>query len=52
MSWGGATEFFAMGGYGLYIWGSFGVIALCMAADALTAIKRHSGTRAEPGENG
>ena len=51
MNWGGASEFLAMGGYGLYVWGSFGVIALCMAADALTAIKRHRDARAEPGEN-
>jgi len=55
MNWGGASAFFAMGGYGLYVWGSFGLIALCMAADALTAIKRHRDARAapaaEPGEN-
>ncbi len=23
MTWNSATEFFAMGGYGLYVWGSF-----------------------------
>jgi heme exporter protein D len=54
MNWGGASAFFAMGGYGLYVWGSFGLIALCMAADALTAIKRHRDARAahpEPSEN-
>lgn len=25
MQWTNASEFFAMGGYGLYVWGSFGV---------------------------
>lgn len=28
-------EFFAMGGYGLYVWGSFGVTALLMIAEPL-----------------
>jgi heme exporter protein D len=52
MMWGSASEFFAMGGYGLYVWGSFGVTALCMAADALIAIKRHRAARAQTSENG
>ena len=30
MQWGSVAEFFAMGGYGLYVWPSFGVAALCM----------------------
>ena len=25
MNWNSASEFFAMGGYGLYVWGSYGV---------------------------
>jgi heme exporter protein D len=29
MSWGGPAEFFAMGGYGLYVWGAY---AVCLAA--------------------
>ena len=24
------TEFFAMGGYGFYVWGSYGVAILCV----------------------
>ena len=28
MQWGSVAEFFAMGGYGLYVWTSFGVTAL------------------------
>jgi len=31
MIWSSWTEFWAMGGYGLYVWGSFGVTALCVA---------------------
>jgi heme exporter protein D len=52
MIWGSASEFFAMGGYGLYVWGSFGVTFVCMAADALIAIKRHHTARSQTGENG
>ncbi|MCW5659848.1 MAG: heme exporter protein CcmD [Burkholderiaceae bacterium] len=29
MSWGSPAEFFAMGGYGLYVWGAY---AVCLAA--------------------
>ncbi|MCB1803379.1 MAG: heme exporter protein CcmD [Gammaproteobacteria bacterium] len=29
------AEFFHMGGYALYVWGSFGVTALCMIAEPL-----------------
>ncbi|MEP7298057.1 MAG: heme exporter protein CcmD [Burkholderiales bacterium] len=51
MSWGSASEFFAMGGYGLYVWGSFGVAALCMLVEPLMAIKRHRDALAATGEN-
>ena len=33
MHWNSASEFFAMGGYALYVWGSFGVTALALAAE-------------------
>ena len=29
MTWGSPAEFFAMGGYGLYVWGAY---AVCLAA--------------------
>jgi heme exporter protein D len=35
MLWNSAGEFFAMGGYGLYVWGSFGVCVLTMVAEPL-----------------
>ena len=35
MNWGSASEFFAMGGHGLYVWGSFGVTALAIAIEML-----------------
>jgi heme exporter protein D len=30
VNWGGVNEFLAMGGYGFYVWGSYGVAALCI----------------------
>jgi heme exporter protein D len=33
MIWNSWNDFWAMGGYGLYVWGSFGVTALCIAVE-------------------
>ncbi|HSQ72790.1 MAG TPA: heme exporter protein CcmD [Rubrivivax sp.] len=33
MNWGSASAFFEMGGYGLYVWGSYGVAALLMLVE-------------------
>ena len=30
MQWNSVSEFFAMGGYAFYVWGSFGVTAAVM----------------------
>jgi heme exporter protein D len=35
MIWNNAADFWAMGGYGLYVWGSFGVTALCIAIEVM-----------------
>lgn len=40
MIWNSAGEFFAMGGYGLYVWGSFGVCALALILEPLLVTKR------------
>jgi heme exporter protein D len=29
------SDFFAMGGYGFYVWGSYGVAALCIFLEVL-----------------
>jgi heme exporter protein D len=31
--WSSFSDFLAMGGYGLYVWGSFGVTALVLAGE-------------------
>jgi len=33
MNWGGWSEFWAMGGYGFYVWGSYGVTLACLALE-------------------
>lgn len=47
MNWGSASEFFAMGGYGLYVWGSYAVCALLMLGEPLLARHRHAQARRE-----
>ncbi|MEW6707852.1 MAG: heme exporter protein CcmD [Pseudomonadota bacterium] len=41
MNWGSFSEFAAMGGYGVYVWGSYAVAALLMALEPLLAARRH-----------
>lgn len=40
MNWESPAAFFAMGGYGLYVWGSFGVCALLMIMEPILVAKR------------
>ena len=42
MNWGSPAEFFAMGGYALYVWGSFGVCAVALALEPILVRKRQS----------
>ncbi len=41
MIWNSPAEFFAMGGYGLYVWGSFGVCALAFVVEPFLIRSRH-----------
>ena len=52
MNWESLTEFMAMKGYGLYVWGSYGVTAALMLAEPWL-VRRHlrrarRGTAAQP----
>ena len=40
------TEFFSMGGYGLYVWGSYGVTFALLAIEILVLRKRVRETKA------
>jgi heme exporter protein D len=41
VNWGSASEFFAMGGYGWYVWMSYAACAVLMLAEPLLARRRH-----------
>ena len=45
MTWGGVSEFFAMGGYGLYVWGSYAVTFLLIALELVLVTARHRAAR-------
>jgi heme exporter protein D len=40
MNWTSWSDFAAMGGYGLYVWGSFSMVALVMAAEVMQLAAR------------
>ncbi len=40
--WNSVGEFFAMGGYGFYVWGSFGACAAALIVEPLLLAKRRS----------
>ena len=40
MNWNSAEQFFAMGGYALYVWGSFVVCAVIMVMEPNLAKRR------------
>ena len=42
MQWNSVDDFFAMGGYALYVWGSFGVTAVALLIEPLLLKKRRS----------
>ncbi len=42
MQWNSLGEFFAMGGYAFYVWGSFGVTAAALLMEPLLLRKRRS----------
>jgi heme exporter protein D len=42
MIWNSSAEFFAMGGYGLYVWGSFGVCAVGLLMEPILVRQRRT----------
>ena len=41
VAWGSLDAFLTMGGYGLYVWGSFGISALVMVLEPVSIRQRH-----------
>lgn len=56
MQWGSVSEFFAMGGYAFFVWGSYAVTLLVLAVETGLLIRRgrtlrdRTGRMAGPGE--
>jgi heme exporter protein D len=49
MNWGGWQQFWAMGGYGFYVWGAYGVTALTLALEVWALARRARKSRAAQG---
>jgi len=47
MIWENWSDFFAMGGYALYVWGSFIVVFGCMAGEVVFLRQRGKSIRAQ-----
>lgn len=45
MNWKSLDDFWHMGGYGLYVWGSYAVTLLVLAAEALMGRQRLAAAR-------
>jgi heme exporter protein D len=45
MNWNSAYDFFSMGGYGLYVWGSYAVTGVLMLIEPWLAARRHHAAR-------
>jgi heme exporter protein D len=52
MNWGSVGEFVHMGGYGLYVWGSFGMCALVLAVELTGVANRRRQLRRLPFDDG
>ena len=50
MNWGSANEFFAMGGYGSYVWGSYAVALALMVLEPWLVSRRHRRARRHPND--
>jgi heme exporter protein D len=50
LNWASVSDFLAMGGYGLYVWGSFGVTALVMLLELWSLSMRRKSLLAAHGD--
>lgn len=49
MIWASWSDFFAMGGYAFFVWGSYGVTAVLMIAEVVLVMRRHRSVLARLG---
>jgi heme exporter protein D len=45
MHWASWSDFWSMGGYGLYVWGSFGVTTACVLIEVILLKSADGDTR-------
>ncbi len=45
MEWASWSDFWAMGGYGLYVWGSYSVTTACILIEVILLKRAASDTR-------
>jgi heme exporter protein D len=50
--WNSFSDFIHMGGYGLYVWGSYAMVAVAMLAESLLAAQRQRRALANIGNEG
>ena len=48
MNWNGVRDFIAMGGYGLYVWGSFGMALVVIVAELVQLAARRRALARDP----
>jgi heme exporter protein D len=44
MQWASWSDFWAMGGYAFFVWGSYGVTAVLMIAEVILVMRRRRAT--------
>lgn len=49
MNWASWSDFFAMGGYALYVWGSYAVTAGLIVVEIVLLVRRRNGILARLG---
>ncbi len=52
MNWASWSDFFAMGGYALYVWGSYAVTACLIAVEIMMLLQRKRKAREQLGSPG
>jgi heme exporter protein D len=52
MQWSSLSEFFSMGGYGFYVWGSYGITFVLLVAEVLMLRARKRRMRHATGASG
>lgn len=52
MNWGSVSNFLAMGGYALYVWGAYLVTGALIAAEVVALVARSRKARSSEGNTG